>query len=63
VRISIRYDTDQSPGQHASRPPDLCNVDLYVNTREDLVQAQYLINALLEVLPSLPSAKIHNIGE
>lgn len=58
MRLNIRYD-DKPTVREGSAPPDLCNIDFYVNTREDLVAAQNLINALREVLPSasLPAAK------
>lgn len=53
MRMSVRYNDNKSPSLPANRPPDdLVSVDLYVNTRDDLIRAQHVINALLSILPA-----------
>jgi hypothetical protein len=51
MRISVRYDDEQKRRPGDTREPELCNVDLYLNTRDDLIVAQNVINAMLNVLP------------
>lgn len=56
MRINIRYDDEEKPA-NSSRDTNLCNVDLYLNTREDLITAQHLINGMLNILPTKPKAE------
>jgi hypothetical protein len=47
MRLSIRMDDKPSP----NRDPCLCNIDIYVDTREELQRLEPLLAALLLVLP------------
>lgn len=61
MKLNIRY--EDKPNVREGQPmPDLCNIDLYVTTRNDLVAAQQLINALLLVLPLADPAATEQFG-
>lgn len=50
MRLNIRWDDQPKQGSYSQ--DHTCSVDIYVNTREELAKAQYVINALLDILPS-----------
>ena len=60
MRFSIRYDDEAQPAPNATRKPDLCNIDLYVNTQDELVSAQHLINGVLAMLPRAADGGSHD---
>ena len=49
MKITMRYDDRPNSSRDTAH---VCNIDVYANFREDLVLAQHIINALLNVLPA-----------